>query len=615
MPKPAPPAPSLVLAMLVMLRLVIALSVTCSIFYILDVPGILFIGPTQPALNISASLVTVVHHVGTASGPKYFPLPVWADTLLTLVEVALHWYMAAFPVQYIRSWIAQGAGSTYGLPAFAAFAISLRWVLALCLTIYLTLKVVRLIATPKRNWKDRVDVGSYGEPWLRHLASTVFSRRLWTRSVPGEAAWLVFVRGTSTLLVIAVIITFGIFQLILAPVWENGRTPRGEYGTTELEGSQRENYAWNISSVMMFERDGRPGQDFSNALSVSWTFEDARSDLVFALRTLPSVLGRCEGTLADYIGQCFQARPDWDTAPSLKRWFNGPPLRAIHIQVNYTTLSLPPLDEVTIYDAVQVYVGAGANFDPKITAARPIHLFSGTHLLSVGDPTIRRRIKSTKLAALGFESYEDTMILNPISVIANPNASSTDPRIATASIIPVIVNRKGEWVVLQDFRSKSVLVGLSAVGGLGSFLSTLLLVLVGTSLMTAVVREFFTVLLLAYHWTLRPVYITGSRPYSPFGILHIGMNRAIAHASRDRYPELDADIRQAQGRPGVVAFLFDTMIDIEPLGYRDTPERGVGLHPEGDGDISSGDRGWCREMGILDSWRKGGARGHGRNPR
>lgn len=43
----------------------------------------------------------------------------------------------------------------------------------------------------------------------------------------------------------------------------------------------------------------------------------------------------------------------------------------------------------------------------------------------------------------------------------------------------------------------------------------------------------------------------------------------MAQASREMYPQLDADIERAQQNPGVVAFLFDTMIDMEPLGYCD----------------------------------------------
>jgi hypothetical protein len=45
-----------------------------------------------------------------------------------------------------------------------------------------------------------------------------------------------------------------------------------------------------------------------------------------------------------------------------------------------------------------------------------------------------------------------------------------------------------EWYGVQDYRTKSVVDGLSSIGGLGSLLSTLLAMLLGTSLYTAMFR-------------------------------------------------------------------------------------------------------------------------------
>jgi hypothetical protein len=48
----------------------------------------------------------------------------------------------------------------------------------------------------------------------------------------------------------------------------------------------------------------------------------------------------------------------------------------------------------------------------------------------------------------------------------------------------------GEWRIIEDYREKSVLNGLSAAGGLGSFLSLLCAILFGTSLFSFLFREF-----------------------------------------------------------------------------------------------------------------------------
>ena len=59
-----------------------------------------------------------------------------------------------------------------------------------------------------------------------------------------------------------------------------------------------------------------------------------------------------------------------------------------------------------------------------------------------------------------------------------------------SSIALTLQNVNGEWDLMQDYRSKSVLSGLSALGGLGSLLSTILAVLLGTSLVQAILRAF-----------------------------------------------------------------------------------------------------------------------------
>jgi hypothetical protein len=71
--------------------------------------------------------------------------------------------------------------------------------------------------------------------------------------------------------------------------------------------------------------------------------------------------------------------------------------------------------------------------------------------------------------------------------IPNPFAETTGLGLASLSIAKE--SDKKEWIVIQDYRNKSVLGGLSGVGGLGSFLSALLAIFLGTSLMRAVLRE------------------------------------------------------------------------------------------------------------------------------
>ena len=76
-----------------------------------------------------------------------------------------------------------------------------------------------------------------------------------------------------------------------------------------------------------------------------------------------------------------------------------------------------------------------------------------------------------------------------VQTIPNPYISPP-AGLNVATLGFTLQNIQGGWTVLQDYRSKSVLSGLSALGGLGSLLSTILAVLLGTSLVQAILRAF-----------------------------------------------------------------------------------------------------------------------------
>ena len=41
----------------------------------------------------------------------------------------------------------------------------------------------------------------------------------------------------------------------------------------------------------------------------------------------------------------------------------------------------------------------------------------------------------------------------------------------------------------------------------------------------------------------------------------------MAEQCEREYPALKSDIKQLEEKPGIIAYLFNTLIDIEPLGY------------------------------------------------
>jgi hypothetical protein len=82
------------------------------------------------------------------------------------------------------------------------------------------------------------------------------------------------------------------------------------------------------------------------------------------------------------------------------------------------------------------------------------------------------------------QMYNTYVAPSILYTIPNPLISGTAPSVSTLHVTsaPWV----SEWTVHQDFRKQSVLNGLSAIGGLGSFLSTLLVIALGSNLLQTV---------------------------------------------------------------------------------------------------------------------------------
>ncbi|KAJ3526055.1 hypothetical protein NMY22_g10326 [Coprinellus aureogranulatus] len=551
-----------------------AASIPTSVLYILSWTIRLDIGQTVLQLCIPASLVVFVHHLGTAFGPRLFPIRQWMDVCLTGLEVIVHWYMTARLIDANRPYAVEA------IPESAIIALVFQSALILSLTASLVLKITGLRRTCGCSWFDKVDVARVQRsPWWRYPAFAMFGRRLWASTVPGESRWASTVpgesrwvsvaRGLLALFVVATMAAFGTYQMVVSPIVENGVMPYRElrgYGLNGLFMAHKTVIGGNWTVVVTWNGYAQiTPLALEEAVNVEWSY--------YYIDTGSKRL-RSTGGLCDENGlsstACFQARPDTRSLP----YQTAEGLLAMHVQIDFTQLLAHVEGEEHLINepfaagnAAHVYVGLAENFDPAGTATPTIRVFPGTHLLSVVEPVVRQRLKWRSLASLGLENYDTSIILVPVYTIPSPTSKSNNPNISTLTISVEDIFNKPDWIVVQDYRSKSVLDGLSAVGGLGSFLSTLLAILVGTSLMTALVH---------------------TKPYSPFGMLHSRMAEKIAGASKAAYPELEAEIEGVQRNPGVVAFLLDTMIDIELLGYRDVRQADDGkLIPPNEQDILS----------------------------
>lgn len=59
----------------------------------------------------------------------------------------------------------------------------------------------------------------------------------------------------------------------------------------------------------------------------------------------------------------------------------------------------------------------------------------------------------------------------------------------------------------------------------------------------------------------------GAKESSPLGLLHTGMTDKMVKACCEEYPELEADIERFRKNPGLVVYLFDTLVALGPLEH------------------------------------------------
>ncbi|KAJ3540029.1 hypothetical protein NMY22_g4481 [Coprinellus aureogranulatus] len=130
--------------------------------------------------------------------------------------------------------------------------------------------------------------------------------------------------------------------------------------------------------------------------------------------------------------------------------------------------------------------------------------------------------------------------------------TDVDPLFSTLRFAPDDFTQ--DFNIVQDYRDKTVLAGLASVGGLATTFSTFLVIFFGTSLMRSVIR---------------------SKPYSPFGLFHkIPDVKDSMIKKRDNYYwNLKKDLNGEKLNPGVKAYLFDTLIDLDALDPQKEKEK------------------------------------------
>ncbi|KAJ3541077.1 hypothetical protein NMY22_g4037 [Coprinellus aureogranulatus] len=490
-------------------------------------------------LALSFSAVSAVHHFTTIFGPRS-PLtpPAWLDILLTILEAIAflvgNSFLAANVDRYKRPSFRFG-GLRFQSQAFLV-AFFAGWLLFCMLFVFLLLKVFDIAS----RWNDhplrqRVDV--CGDPELSCGKYAVRSLFGTARAVPqrgsGESYRLTLTRRVLVAVLLCLLLAFTIYEVIAAPIYDSGKIRYRRYKTDSLpqdlpnmgEGGWNMVVAWN-----------------------SWQHPGATQTLAEAITVQRLVPTQPECTVKPVDLKVLDPR----SKPQEFVTVNCSPATGVAdviLNVNYTGILGTSVhwnwDVATVYFGLPDPDNKG-RVEDIVANTEPIFLFRGSNLVAVIEVLIRKKLKP-EIATLGFEAEDFFAVAGIKQMLPSIRNAAVGPLFSTLRFAPDDYTK--EWTVIEDYRERSVVAGLAAVGGLGSLLSTILVVLVGTSLMSAVMR---------------------SKPYSPFGVLHNfpTLQAKILEKCEHDYPALKEDLKNQKARPGVLAFLLDTLIDLEALGYR-----------------------------------------------
>ncbi|KAJ3533312.1 hypothetical protein NMY22_g7384 [Coprinellus aureogranulatus] len=504
------------------------------------------------------SSVVLVHQLTIAFGPyAIIHVPVFVDVTLISLEGAGATYASWYMLDEMKD---NGWQLRY-YSALEAFWFITSWGLTVTLFLALLWKIGHVLLS--EDWKTqlvaKVDIqqkGSREEPpsWtaseaLKYGAKSLLGRVPWEKHIPlplfecsGESSFISRLRGCLTLFVIIILLALGVYAILWQPLAELALTPLKTLHTEADEGPRTTSpFEWNL--ITMWKKT-RAGEGNTTAPSL---FDSAS---VAMLPPLDNPSGNaCSRSLydqdyGDFEIVIFRCGRNRGILNASLRKYSTPDL---YLTVNFTNLlsSGRAMGNVTsiIDDAVQVLVGLTNNTGDVIKDAVPVPLFSGTNLLSIVTPYYMQRLQPPELAT----NYRTYLAADVFYTITDPLISPTERNSSLATLRVVACANIGNWVVVQEFRARSVLDGLSKIGGLGSLLSTLLVLLLGSSLAQ----------------TNDPV-LAGSKPYSPFGVLHD--KQKVLEACREDYPKLQEDLDRFQrsDQRGLIAFLLDTLIDISP---------------------------------------------------
>lgn len=208
------------------------------------------------------------------------------------------------------------------------------------------------------------------------------------------------------------------------------------------------------------------------------------------------------------------------------------------ITVNFTTLGINgTFPSNSASSAVSIVVGMYNDTGGVIRNTWPIPLVPDAHLFGGVIATIREQFRRPGLASLGIFSSTEGFLMGAVPFLSSDPSLQVPRHNNTATLRLYLQDDYSDWHVSVEYREKSVLSGLAAVGGFWTVLNGLFATIFGTTLLFV---------------------LFGSKPLSTFGLIHQIPNFRPDEPG-ERYRNL------CQSDKGMLDYIHDHFVDLSPF--------------------------------------------------
>ncbi|KAF9523166.1 hypothetical protein CPB83DRAFT_910834 [Crepidotus variabilis] len=502
------------------------------------------------------SQIILIHHLASAFGPAFGPvflLPRCIDGILLSLE------MTGIVLQVMQNPVAEIFSETHSskvartlswwtllvvLSGLLIFRLGDFWAALMERSLYQSLIKGYDLLWPIRNGLESGEAENIED---ERRGTKIFAARVffgnWREHFRGEASWVMYSRGLLSTALILGILIHAWFNLVQQPFQENALRLVREHRATTLPPDiilTRPGFLRVIVARSHLENFGQT--DLAAAVTLQTVYRVNKVKGRCALNQTREELVIVKNKVIEIETLSFFCH-------DLSQTVDPEALRVASqadfiVTVNFTQLGLWD-DGGFIADSVQIYLGLTKNTLDVVTKSSPIVLTPGANLVGLMRTIMRREFLSPRFSVVGiFDIYRT--FLTSETVYVWPNSITRSPAdIGTVRIKPPV--KSSEWKVVEEYCEKSVLSGISTVGGLWTFLAGIFAAIYGTSVMKI---------------------LFALKPLSLFGYAHFLQKEKLRQAYMAEYPRVKDDLQVLPHDRGLLALIHDHLLELDFLSTK-----------------------------------------------